>query len=885
MKPISLEIQAFGPYADRQTVDFEKLTQAGIFLIKGPTGSGKTTIFDAMMFALYGGSSGSGDKDKTGRNDLEEWRCSQADNKTPTEVAFTFQINEHTYKFIRKMTLKRTNFSVEYQAGEIDEDGVFIPFFENPKANSLNEKAQELIGLNREQFRQVVLLPQGQFERFLTASPNEKEEILKLIFDTEKWEEYAKKFYDEADNRKKALSEEKLSIDSALKDEKCGSMDELAGIIEELREAVRQNRENRENYNAEEKQKALNRDRELAMRFKPRHELENKKAALLRQRSDYLQIKEHYKRAENAETLRAKIEQLEAAEREVLKWKTGLEKERRAMPIARNNLTAAQNKQKAHDDNDITAELQSRIGNFESKREVYKSIAELHRTHAMAAEARSRAEAKKKSSDSVLENAKEKAAAAFAHMETKEEAARDYRRRYFAGIYGELALQLRENEPCPVCGSLNHPQPAQKTSDSVSKAQVEAAEREAQTAKTKWNSAEKCREDAAREQTAASQAYTEAQLRLRTEETKLKNAENSLIAGIDDLKSLDKAVAAMTGEIESYRNAGKIIRRQIDDYRNALTAIETNIGTYEENQRKAAEDFNARRSALDAALKEKGYSDIGSVKLDLRSVEERRKMSQNVFNYEKEAADTDERLKLEYQELAGLEEPDVTAFDARQKVIRETSEQFSRLDTEYTGAYRRLTEKYKALSEKNEHYCANILQAEDDFSFAKKLRGDTGVGLHRYVLSVMFSQVLGEANRMLSRVHGGRYQLRQTTEKGAGNKRGLTLKVFDNRSPDKEGRNVAMLSGGEKFLVSLSLSIGISVVAQSSGIRIETLFIDEGFGTLDDSSINDAMDVLESVRRSSGTIGIISHVPLLESNIPVHLEVLKTNLGSSIAQV
>ena len=176
----------------------------------------------------------------------------------------------------------------------------------------------------------------------------------------------------------------------------------------------------------------------------------------------------------------------------------------------------------------------------------------------------------------------------------------------------------------------------------------------------------------------------------------------------------------------------------------------------------------------------------------------------------------------------------------------------------------------------------NIHQAESDLAFARKLRGDTGIGIQRYVLAVMFNQVIGEANRMLVNVHGGRYQLFRSDEKGTGNKRGLELKVHDNRCPEKEGRTVGMLSGGEKFLVSLALSIGMSTVAQKSGVQIEALFIDEGFGTLDDNSIHDAMNVLDSVRRSSGTIGIISHVQLLEANIPAHLEVVKQEVGSFI---
>ena len=182
MKPLKLELQAFGPYAQRQTIDFEKLAEKGMFLIKGPTGSGKTTIFDAMTFALYGGSSGDDSRNKFGRNDLEEWRCNQADKNTSTEVSFTFSVQDRKYQFSRRLVPKRKNLSAEYSAGELDENGVLLPFFENPKKDDLTAKATELVGLTKEQFRQVVLLPQGQFERFLTAPATEKESILKKIF-------------------------------------------------------------------------------------------------------------------------------------------------------------------------------------------------------------------------------------------------------------------------------------------------------------------------------------------------------------------------------------------------------------------------------------------------------------------------------------------------------------------------------------------------------------------------------------------------------------------------------------------------------------------------------------------------------------------------------
>ena len=179
-----------------------------------------------------------------------------------------------------------------------------------------------------------------------------------------------------------------------------------------------------------------------------------------------------------------------------------------------------------------------------------------------------------------------------------------------------------------------------------------------------------------------------------------------------------------------------------------------------------------------------------------------------------------------------------------------------------------------------------IREAEEDLLFAKKLRGDSGTGLQRYVLGIMFSSVIAAANRMLEMVHDGRYRLFRTDDKAQGsNKRGLELKVFDRNSDEHEGRFVSTLSGGEKFLVSMALSIGMSTIAQKSGIRIEALFIDEGFGSLDDESINDAMNVLAGIRKANGMVGIISHVQLLQDQIPNKLIIREDEEGSHIVRV
>ena len=198
---------------------------------------------------------------------------------------------------------------------------------------------------------------------------------------------------------------------------------------------------------------------------------------------------------------------------------------------------------------------------------------------------------------------------------------------------------------------------------------------------------------------------------------------------------------------------------------------------------------------------------------------------------------------------------------------------------------RRLSQKAEKLALAGEGLEEKLLEAEQDLAFAKKLRGDAGTGLQRYVLGILFSSVIAAANRMLSMVHGGRYRLFRSDEKAQGsNKRGLELKVYDKNSEEHEGRFVSTLSGGEKFLASLALSIGMSTIAQKSGIRIEALFIDEGFGSLDEDSITDAMQILGSIQQANGLVGIISHVELLQERIPTKLRVEETEKGSHIIQ-
>lgn len=880
MKPISLEFQAFGPYAGKENINFEELSANGLFLICGETGSGKTMMLDAMTFALYGKSSGHG------RDDFVAMRCTNADSSVPTYVKFVFENNKDYYLFERRLEMKRTKFSASYNLMKKDADGIWRTLLENPKDKDLNAKAVELIGLEYDQFRQVIVLPQGQFERLLTSKSDEKEKILTSIFGEEKWQLIADKFFENCKERADALKGKKDKIYNSLAEEDCETISDLVLLVQHKENEYQRIDEEIKDANYDEKIKALQEDKALVARFGDLHKAENRKNELEESKQEREDEEKALKLAQKAEKVRGCIDGLVSCEL-ILG-----ERQKELDAAIAGELKA---KEKAESSEKRLAEHLAKKKDIEEKKEQktrYSSkeddYANVQKSEENCTELKKAYEKTDKEHKKALKDLEE----ANANVEMVEtnctQLLKEYTEmfsEYIHGISGELAEQLGDGIPCPVCGSTSHPAPAVKAPNSVTKKDIDKKDQEVKTGQKHLEDCKAVKASAESKESRCKTALADAKTNMEVAKEAHKQLLQGLFEGINDLDALKKEIGNLENEIAQYEKVLEQLKTEKESDRERHTQAKTRIDSAQTELKAAKDNKDKAENALSKSIKENGFASKDEVLANLLSLEEINRLQKDIAEYDAEVESNLKTIKEISSELKDKVEPDKEALE---RLILETTadkeakiSQQANINTEKN----RLSTKLENLEKEGKDIEKDIEEAESDLRFAKSLRGDTGTGLQRYVLGIMFSSVVSAANKMLELVHGGRYRLFRTDDKTqGGNKAGLELKVYDKYSDDQDGRFVNTLSGGEKFLVSLALSIGMSTVAQKSGIKIEALFIDEGFGSLDENSIVDAMNILNSIQQANGLVGIISHVQLLRDRIPTKLIVSKSEGKSHIKE-
>lgn len=878
MKPVSIRFKCFGPYMAEQYIDFRELEKNGLFLICGETGAGKTTILDAMCYALYGRSSGGL------RGDMSVMRCKLAGKEDETYVEFLFDSDGRRYKFTRTLKYGRKNLNDSHNCLVLEGEE-YVPLFENPKATVVNKKAEELIGLTYDQFRQVIILPQGQFEKLLVSDSVEKEKILVSLFHADRWQKIADELYRRVAEWDAALKQEKFQISTKLKEYSCESLPELAEKRQDKQNALE---ELKARLEAAEQAVTAQRKRheEALLEDRAFQELRNREKAyleLLARAEDFHREEEILDLADAAAAIHPQFAAWQEAQRGKLRAESVAAQKEAALQAAQSALTGAEAKLTAHETSKPEQEQRrQKLTLLETAREVYTVLAEKWDAVKAAQTAMDAARREKDSAERTFQICDEDWQAAVLEQNRAIGEYQNAQTVYLQGIGSVLAEKLAEGEPCPVCGSREHPAPAQPIQGHVTDAQLEnlnkamnRANRAVSTAMQKRSEAEKARTDAAA-------SCNQAEQTLAVAVKDWENAEARKIPGIENARQLETAVAALQKQITDWDREGERLTKALTDAQGSLKAALDGARTAAEELAAAQSGYAAQAALWEDALAASGLETEERFRqADLEPGEKQRRLKA-LLGYRTDAARAKQAVDEQRVLLAGKNAPDMAALNM---ALSDAEQAFKAVSTEKIleeNSLKAMISDEKRLSKQLEAYGAAREKADGDLDFANRFRGRSGVSLQRYVLGVMLTSITAEANRLLANVYGGRYRLYRTDEiAGAARKGGLELEVYD--SQNNQRRSVTTLSGGEKFLVALSLAIGLSTVvqAQGSGIRLEAMFIDEGFGSLDREAVNDALEVLQGIQRSAGVVGIISHVEQLTESIPTRIEIVKSRNGST----
>ena len=883
MRPISVRFRCFGPYIKEQTIRFDELAEYGLFLICGETGSGKTTILDAMCCALYGSCSGDI------RGELDAMRCKQADPGDPTEVEFVFESGGSRYRFGRKLIPRRSrkadtavsyneDFTCQREAGSS-----WIPLLDNCKKKSMNAKAAELIGLDLNQFRQVIILPQGKFETLLTSNSEDKESILSSLFHTERWKTAVDRMADELNGRKGAIDREDQTIREGLARLQASAVEELPAAAAEAEKEAEE---------AAAAEKAAEAAKQQAQELR---DLNNDYAELDRRLK---KLDDAKKAAEGDHGLQVRLDmavRAEKAHRPHDEWKQAAGNQEKAgqrlketeeqLAQAEAELKKASDEKAAHealaDEQRKRTEEQQRLSVL---RERYESISALRKAADDAENERKAAEQKAETAHTFLNNANENLRKLLDAWNAAEEEYRKVSRAYQEATAGHLAAALQEGQPCPVCGSIHHPAPAQLSGDAVKDTDVDKADSSAKKARKAYDSQVGMQKQADTDARSADQALTEAKAKYSEAKGALDQGLAQLDPELKTLEALDTRAGQLNEAIRDYETKKGRLDEAYNQANLNRDTLKKTEGDRKEEKAAADQEYAEKETAWKKALEETGLGTESQYSAMILSVEDQQKLRDTMSEHAAAVAAAEKALKEQQEKLAGKVRPDPETveagwLDAEQKLK-------DAIESRTLAAQKRdhLKEETARLTELDAKIADKRKAFEEDSAFVRALRGSTGMSIQRYVLSVRLGQVIAEANRLLSGIYGGRYRLHRSNDSyGSAHKSGLELEVYDSMSDQQ--RSVCTLSGGEKFLVALSLAIGLCTVVQNEqkGVSLEAMFIDEGFGSLDQSSLYDALDVLKTVQRGRGLVGIISHIPLLEETIPTKIITEKTAHGSTVA--
>ncbi|MAP64912.1 MAG: ATPase [Microbacterium sp.] len=985
-----LELEGFGPFRDRQVVDFDAYERDGIFLITGRTGAGKSSVLDGVCFALYGSAPRYEGTEKRLRSD----HCAPDD---PTTVSVEFTVGDRRWKVTRSPEYQRRKrrgdgFTTLAPDAHLDEfvDGEWIGRQRGPRNVAL--ELDEIVGLSQQQFLQVILLAQNRFAEFLLAKNDERQRLLRTLFGTKTYEGYQ----DALEQRRKdgerslstALESAGVLLDEAerVAGDSWRDDDGEAGETATADPAARSERAARAQARLDYRADALSRERDAAdaahraaeAAHAARRELQERHEARTRSRQALAQLdaraeeiaqsRRRRDRASAAEALRAPLDAVDVArnraETAAVAWRRAEDEWGRLGESASTDADLAAVieqctgeiavAERALDDETTLADLEQRLGAVRDRvgeidgllvsidagrAELPVRLAQLDAdlSAATAAAGARAALAERRAAlavrvdaastldrlEAALRDAEAEHVDALTRLEAAAGAVRTLLRRRLDGHAGELASSLVPGEPCAVCGSREHPAPAAVPDDPVGDDDIAEAEQRQTVASDEERRAAAAASDAraavaevrgvvgdatiasltddlARADVDLGRAEAaDAQRRELTHRRRALLDADAQAASERDLLAADVAaqrqeLALLEQTLAQTRERVALARGDHDSVAARLAAARTRRAAAEALRTASREHASclaaeaAAQSDLSSRLADSGFDTTDDARAALLAAAERRQLDAEVTDYEVCLRSERDRLRELELELAGVGDDPVDVDETADVVTRARERWSAAVEAAAAASQRR--ERLADLRARAEQTLAATGELAREQAVIARLANTVAgrapnthrMSLESFVLAAELEEIVEAANLRLTDMSSGRYALRHSDAIAArGAASGLGLTVLDAHTG--HARPAQSLSGGETFLASLALALGLAevVTARAGGVRLDTLFIDEGFGSLDADTLDLAMRTLDELRQGGRTVGLISHVAAMKEQIPAQLVVEATPGGPS----
>ena len=1003
MMPINLTLSAFGPYPNQININFESFQEDGLFLITGPTGSGKTMIFDALIFALYGKTSGQ-------MRQSDSLRCDHALNEIPTFVELTFSLHQQIYTIKRspkyylegKKTPKQPTALLTLPDGKMVE-GV----------KEVTSKVISLLGIDEHQFKQIVMIAQGEFTQLIMASSDEREKVLRELFHSETYQKLEEKLkvhlktyqdkYDLLLNKRKDLMQE-LQVE-----------DHQEYLSKQTKLIASQQKEYDDlKKDLDQKKQQLQLYRLQNQRLIQLKDLKQQFQDLKKQENDYQELNktvDTLKKAQETNYLyisyikqQKKLQTLNLSQEDFLKQLKKLEKDYQEKKVQADSLDyKQQTKEKLQNQIQETKQLINQIYQYQND---YQNLQTLKQQYRMLDEEHKLFLKKKEKFENGLQRDQERIQSeqqvqskyelikqqyvrlneqkVKVHQlsdyydqilklnENKSDLQEEYtvvekqvdhekmqynqmEKLYFRKQAGIFALQLKEDQPCPICGSLHHPHPAQIEKEDITKEKLDQQakkvkqqehrlqdilqkillsnqKKEMLVKQTKQLSSElNIQEEISKEifikeldhLSKDEKRMKKEYLELQDELKYIQKLKKSVALSLKDMstyesKELKQAQSLENIQVQIHQLSGKLddslrqyeigevnknyqqvqkeyrqlsleietIQQDYEKVKNKYLEIKTKISSLNQQIIQEQEIYdeldNKYHTALDAFINEEEFLNLKTQINQISILEKKyqdylislKSLNEQIISLENEVKDST------YVDLSSLSE---TIKEVNQQ-LREKNDDLEKLKIDYSLKEKMIKDiqKINQQLEKDEDTYQRYL---DLYNLASG-KNNARVSIERYVLATYFENMLVYANVIMKQLSQGRYQLLRKDDAGKGrSQQGLELDVFDQESGNI--RSIKTLSGGESFKAALSLALGLSRMVQdyAGGIELNTLFIDEGFGSLDSQSLDQAMNCLMELHHENKLIGIISHVSDLKDRIERQLVVERKQKQSVIQMI